>query len=62
MNHKNLLEHCVRVLDTYNRDVDAMDEHVNKYLKYNGVSQTVLIAAKQYSFQMHCSVSLLTAC
>jgi len=36
-NHKQLFGHCVNVLNTYNGDTMSVEEHVNKYLKENGV-------------------------
>lgn len=37
MNHQSLLEVCVAVLDTYNRDMQFVEEHVNKCLKQCGI-------------------------
>ena len=36
-NHKQLFGHCVNVLNTYNGDTMSVEEHVNRYLKENGV-------------------------
>lgn len=36
-NHKQLFSHCVQVLNAYNHDTQSVDEHVNRYLKENGV-------------------------
>lgn len=38
MDHKALLEHCVTVLDFYKSDTQSIEDHVNRYLKQNGVS------------------------
>jgi hypothetical protein len=32
-----LFGHCVNVLNTYNGDTMSVEEHVNRYLKENGV-------------------------
>lgn len=37
MNHRAILGHCVNVLDTYNRDMQSVEEHVNKYLKQQSI-------------------------
>lgn len=37
MNHGAILGHCVNVLDTYNKDMQSVEEHVNKYLKHQAV-------------------------
>ncbi|XP_048746948.2 cilia- and flagella-associated protein 99-like isoform X2 [Ostrea edulis] len=37
LSHGQLLVHCVQVLDTYKGDVQSVEEHVNKYLKYNQI-------------------------
>ncbi|XP_052227633.1 cilia- and flagella-associated protein 99-like isoform X1 [Dreissena polymorpha] len=37
MDHKALLEHCVAVLDSFNADVQSVENHVNKYLKHYGI-------------------------
>lgn len=36
-NHKQLFVHCVQVLNTYNVDTQSVEEHVNRYLKENGI-------------------------
>ena len=38
MNHGTILGHCVNVLDTYNKEMFSVEEHVNKYLKQQNVS------------------------
>lgn len=47
MNHQNLLEVCVAVLDTYNSDMQSVEEHVNRCLKqcgiYNEDEQTFIV-------------------
>jgi len=37
MDHRTLLDHCVAVLDLYNKDIQSIEEHVNRYLKQSGV-------------------------
>ncbi|KAL4232291.1 Cilia- and flagella-associated protein 99 [Mactra antiquata] len=37
MNHKGLLEVCVAVLDTYDKDTQSVEEHVNRCLKECGI-------------------------
>jgi len=37
LNHGQLFGHCIRVLDTYNRDMQSVEEHVNRYLKNQSV-------------------------
>ncbi|XP_033756504.1 cilia- and flagella-associated protein 99-like isoform X1 [Pecten maximus] len=47
LSHGQLLVHAVRVLDTYNRDMQSVEEHVNKYLKqqkiYDDGDQTFIV-------------------
>ncbi|XP_022343302.2 cilia- and flagella-associated protein 99-like isoform X1 [Crassostrea virginica] len=35
--HGQLLVHCIQVLDSYNSDIQSVEEHVNKYLKNNQI-------------------------
>ncbi|XP_061186311.1 cilia- and flagella-associated protein 99-like isoform X2 [Saccostrea echinata] len=37
LTHGQLLVHCIQVLDTYNGDMQSVEEHVNKYLKNNQI-------------------------
>ena len=39
--HGQLLVHCIQVLDSYNCDIQSVEEHVNKYLKNNQVRNPV---------------------
>lgn len=39
--HGQLLVHCIQVLDSYNCDIQSVEEHVNKYLKNNQVRNSV---------------------
>lgn len=47
LSHGQLLVHAVRVLDTYNKDMQSVEEHVNKYLKqqkiYDEGDQTFIV-------------------
>ncbi|OWF41505.1 cilia- and flagella-associated protein 99-like [Mizuhopecten yessoensis] len=47
LSHGQLLVHAVRVLDTYNRDMQSVEEHVNKCLKaqriYDEGDQTFIV-------------------
>lgn len=60
-NHKQLFGHCVNVLNTYNGDTMSVEEHVNKYLKENGIfdesDQTFIVEVfsecVRYSNLMH---------
>lgn len=38
MNYKTLLEHCVEVLNSFDRNIRSVEEHVNKYLKQQCIS------------------------
>ncbi|KAK3094329.1 hypothetical protein FSP39_000366 [Pinctada imbricata] len=37
LNHGQLLGHCIKVLDMYEKDLQSVEEHVNRYLKVNRV-------------------------
>ncbi|KAK3590166.1 hypothetical protein CHS0354_041220 [Potamilus streckersoni] len=41
MNHDLLLRHCVEVLDTYDRYMESVEEHVNDYVKWRKVTEDV---------------------
>ena len=36
--HQLLINHCVQVLDSFDPATKAQEQHVNKYLKYEPVS------------------------
>ncbi|XP_046574848.1 cilia- and flagella-associated protein 99-like [Haliotis rubra] len=39
MNHGQLLGHCVRVLDTYDKEMTSLEEQINAYLKQHQVTE-----------------------
>ena len=45
MNHKELLYYCVDILDTFNPDLLALEEHLNTYLgAFNVIINSILTA------------------